>query len=75
MIPLTCYVCHRILANRQLYYEKKLKKICDDYELGKYKDYEECNKDKMNLVNSLGLKKYCCKQIVLTYVKLIDIIQ
>jgi DNA-directed RNA polymerase subunit N (RpoN/RPB10) len=52
-----------------------LAEICKNQEMGKYKSQEEVDKDKMNLVNSIGLERYCCKDRLMTYVKLIEVVK
>lgn len=75
MLPMFCFSCHMLLGDKQLYYERELEKICKDQEMGKYKSIEDSDNDKIKLVNSLGLRRLCCKQTVITYVQLIKIIK
>ncbi len=71
MLYMRCPTCRTLLADKQLYYERELQKICDDHKL----DINESDIKKEKLINSLGLDRYCCRMRILTYVKLIDIIR
>jgi len=75
MIPPTCFSCYELLADKQIFYEKELEKICHNNEKGVYKTKEELNNAKIDLINKLKLKRYCCKQIFVTYVDLIKLIK
>ena len=70
MIYLKCPSCSTVLANREIEYEKKLEKIVNDINTNE----EQKRKLKTELINSLGLKNYCCKMRIMSYVQLIDII-
>ena len=71
MLYIRCPTCRTLLADKQLYYEKELAKICDDSVLTRI----ESDNKKEALINSLGLERYCCRMRILTYVKLIDLIK
>jgi DNA-directed RNA polymerase subunit N (RpoN/RPB10) len=64
-----CPTCRTVLANKQLPFEKAMEKICasDKYAAEKSKMKEE-------LLNELQLKRYCCRQRILGFVDLTDII-
>lgn len=74
MIPILCPTCRQLLADKQLYYEHHLDEICNKLETGKISD-KESEQAKLDLIASLKLRRYCCREIVVTYVKLIDIIK
>lgn len=74
MMYMVCPTCHNLLGDKQIYFETELSKICKDCEMGKYTPEEEFNKKK-ELVNSLGLKRYCCKQRLITYVKVVEVVK
>lgn len=69
-----CPSCRELLGDKQKYYERKMKEICQKQEFGTYTK-EKADLEKMNLVNSLGLRRYCCKQRILSYVRVVDIIK
>lgn len=70
MLYSACPTCGTLLADKQLDYEEKLKKICDNPKLSQ----EDKDKQKMELINSMGLERYCCKMKLMTYVDLIKIV-
>lgn len=71
MLPPKCFSCGSNLAHIQVPYEEKMKNICDNPKLSD----EDKDVKKQELVNSFGLKNYCCKQRLLTYVDIIKIIK
>jgi DNA-directed RNA polymerase subunit N (RpoN/RPB10) len=70
MLYFKCPTCRTILSNRQIPYEKGLEKIINDKSLTETQKEEE----KRKLVNSLGLKRYCCKMRLMTYTRKVKII-
>lgn len=66
--------CRELLGDKQKYYERKLAEICQKYEMGEY-TREEADREKEKLVNSLGLRRYCCTQKIITYVRNVDIVK
>jgi DNA-directed RNA polymerase subunit N (RpoN/RPB10) len=75
MLYMFCPSCRELLADKQKYYERKLSEICQMEEMREFKSMEEVDIAKQNLVNSLGLKRYCCKQRIMTYVRAVDIVK
>lgn len=75
MLPLMCQTCRKLMGDKQLRYEGELEKICRDYEMKKYSSAKEMEDDKIKLINKMGLKRYCCRTLIMTYVKLINIIK
>ena len=69
-----CPTCRDLLGDKQKYYERKLAEICQKHEM-KNLTKEEADLEKQKLVNSLGLRRYCCKQRILSYVRVVDIIK
>jgi len=70
MLYPVCPTCGTLLADKQLEYEDKLKKICDDPKMNE----DEKDKKKMQLISSMGLERYCCKMRLMSYVDLIKIV-
>ena len=70
-----CPTCRELLGDKQKYYERKLAEICQKHEMGEYKSREQVDNEKMKLVNSLGLRRYCCKERLMTYVRQVDLIK
>jgi DNA-directed RNA polymerase subunit N (RpoN/RPB10) len=71
MLYARCPSCGLKLADKEVAYEKGLLMICDNPKLSD----DERDKQKRILVNSLGLKRWCCKQRALTYIDLIKIVK
>lgn len=69
MIYLKCPSCGNILANRQKLYDEGLKEI----ESNSNNDEAMKLKLKTQLVQSLKIKRYCCKMRVITYKNKIEI--
>ena len=71
MIYIRCPSCGYILGNRQILYESKLDEIMNNPNLD-----EDAKLDlKTKLVDSLKLKRYCCKMRVITFKQLTDIVK
>ncbi|KAJ2286383.1 DNA-directed RNA polymerase II subunit L, partial [Coemansia sp. RSA 2706] len=56
IIPVRCFTCGKVVGNK---WEKYLQLLDDDYLEG-------------DALDALGLKRYCCRRMVLTHVDLID---
>lgn len=57
IIPVRCFTCGKVIGNK---YEQYVKLLND-------KDYTECQ-----ALDELGLKRYCCRRMLLTHVDLIE---
>lgn len=80
MLYLTCS-CGEILGNKQIVYEERLKKVCEelsiDFEMvsqGLADKNEEYKKKRSEIINSI-CRRYCCKQAMITYVDLVGLIK
>ncbi len=76
MIYPICHCCGAKLGHLQIPYEEGLKKITERENTGEITQ-EESDKLKKELVNSLGLqeRRYCCRQLLLTYVNSVSIVK
>jgi DNA-directed RNA polymerase subunit N (RpoN/RPB10) len=70
MIYIKCPSCGYIIGNRQIYYEQKLKEINSDPNIDDDKKLEL----KTKLIDSLDVKRYCCKMRIITFKQLTEII-
>jgi DNA-directed RNA polymerase subunit N (RpoN/RPB10) len=68
MLYIVCPTCREILGNRQLLYEEQTELI----NKSKISD-EEKDKQKQFIINEL-CELYCCKQRLMTYKNLVEII-
>jgi DNA-directed RNA polymerase subunit N (RpoN/RPB10) len=63
MIYLKCPTCGTIIGNRQIPYEAKLQEIDNNPNIDEAEKLNQKNK----LVESLELKRYCCKMRIITF--------
>lgn len=71
MIYMRCPTCGYILGNRQILYESRMEEIVNNPNT----DEDIKLELKTKLVESLKLKRYCCKVRVMTFKQLTDIIK
>ncbi len=77
IIPVSCFTCNKILADKLEYYKNKLKTMPKKDEniitasniVGYSNKTAECI-----ILDELKLTRYCCRRHFLTHVDLIDII-
>ena len=76
IIPIRCFTCGRVMADITDFYEsekEKLKSINDNKEDNKiYKNFEKIHTGE--ILNSLGLKRYCCRRNLITNIDMMDVI-
>lgn len=77
LIPVRCFTCGKVLADKWDYYCKEVKRLKkgskDDTILNvNVKTVQLTPEGKV--MNSLGLKRYCCRRAMLSNVELIDLI-
>tara|TARA_B110000285_G_C14869317_1_gene488395 strand:+ start:506 stop:739 length:234 start_codon:yes stop_codon:yes gene_type:complete len=76
IIPIRCFTCGKILGNKWTYYKKELDKINPSKEDTviniNSKTLQVTPEGK--ILDKLGLKRYCCRRIMLGHIDLIDII-
>jgi DNA-directed RNA polymerase subunit N (RpoN/RPB10) len=70
MYYLKCPSCGNIISNRIIKINEEYDKINNDFKLSN----EEKEKKRTEVINSLKLKRYCCKTRLMTLPNLIDII-
>lgn len=68
IIPIRCFTCGKVLADKWEYYLKKVNELENNKENDKY--FEEPFKEK--ILDELELKKYCCRRMILTHVDIVD---
>jgi DNA-directed RNA polymerase subunit N (RpoN/RPB10) len=62
MIYATCPTCGYLLASKAIQYEKKKEEICNDTTLSAVEQENQIQK----LIQSLGIRRYCCKMRLMT---------
>lgn len=70
MLYPVCPTCQNLLADKQLTYEVELEKICNNKKL----TVEQEQKKKKELLDYLGLERYCCRMRMISYVDQVKII-
>lgn len=73
IIPVKCFTCGKVLANKYRFYQKEIKKkkIDKSLETNNVVYLTEKNMDKTpegEVMDLLGLTKYCCRRHMLTHV-------
>lgn len=56
MFPVRCFACHKILGNK-----------CE-----RFYELQSCGLEVKEIYEKMGIKRFCCKSILLTTSKLID---
>ena len=82
IIPVRCFTCGKVLANKWEYYQKKVKEMEASEKEAKrngeaVKERPHKNFDPIttgHILDELGLDRMCCRRHMLGHVDLIDII-
>lgn len=77
IIPIRCFTCGKVLADKWEYYSAKCKEIDENSETNKEgKDsYKNVSGNfKKPIFEALQIEKICCRRHLLTHVDLIDIL-
>ena len=69
MLYPVCPTCRMLLADKQIPYEKKIKELED-----KNLSSDKFSKGREKILDELGLKRYCCRMRIISYVKHEDIV-
>ena len=74
IIPVRCFTCGKVLADKWDYYYKELEKKQDQDSVLNVnsKTMQKTNEGK--ILDTLGLKRYCCRRMMISHVDLINII-
>jgi len=78
IIPIKCFTCGKILADKYLYYNKKVIELKlqnkEQNSLNDIKYLDSSNPKKTpegNVMDELGLTKICCRRHMLTHVDIL----
>lgn len=71
MMYMKCPSCKHMLCHLQVPYENQLNQIVNDPKLSE----DTKNEEKIKLVNSFGLRRYCCVMRLMTYKRLVEIVK
>ncbi len=74
IIPVRCFTCGKVLADKWNYYKKEIDKGgTEDTVLNvNAKSIQKTKEGKA--LDTLGLKRYCCRRMMISHVDLINII-
>ena len=73
IIPIKCFTCGKVLADKYEFYKREVtkRKLNKSLKLDEVVYLTKDNKDKTpegEVMDELGLKKYCCRRHMLTHV-------
>ena len=73
LIPIKCFTCGKVLADKYRYYQEEVRKIkmTQDGVVENIVYLTKSNTDKTPegvVMDQLGFKKYCCRRHILTHV-------
>jgi DNA-directed RNA polymerase subunit N len=75
LIPVRCFTCGKVLANKYLAYERMCAEDAASTESASaVPDYFFEERPKETILDKLELTRVCCRRHMLTCVKLVDII-
>lgn len=73
LIPIKCFTCGEVLANKYMYYQREVRKAKNQLNMDNdsvtYLTKENATKTpEANVLDKLQLTKYCCRRHMLTHV-------
>lgn len=74
IIPVRCFTCGKVLANKWEDYQEEVKKLEKEKEKDGASDKRFDNLKTGKILDNLGLDRMCCRRHMLGHVDLIDII-
>jgi DNA-directed RNA polymerase I, II, and III subunit RPABC5 len=73
IIPIRCFSCNNILADKWNYYKQELRSVKGRKEERYYMDGTQIPQTvELTIMNRLGLKRPCCRKQFLTHVDLME---
>lgn len=75
IIPIRCFTCGKVMADKYDYYVKEVHKLSEATQQPQTLQKELKNFDTLQtkeILDSLGLTRYCCRRHMLTTVDLMD---
>jgi DNA-directed RNA polymerase subunit N (RpoN/RPB10) len=76
IVPIRCFTCGRVMADIADFYESEKVKVKenDNKEVVDklYKNFEKIHTGE--ILNKLGLKRYCCRRNLITNIDMMDVI-
>lgn len=75
IIPVRCFTCGKIIADKVDYYNTEVEKLKNSGKKNTdemYKDFEKIHSKE--ILDNLGLTRYCCRRNLISNVDLMEII-
>tara|TARA_B100001027_G_scaffold208344_1_gene173537 strand:- start:84 stop:311 length:228 start_codon:yes stop_codon:yes gene_type:complete len=74
IIPVRCFTCGKVLGDKWNYYQKEIQKTSSEDSVLNVnaKTLQQTKEGKA--LDALGLKRYCCRRMMISHVDLINII-
>lgn len=73
IIPIRCFTCGRVMADIVDYYEKEKENMEENKNIDPlYKNFDKIQT--AEILNKLGLKRYCCRRNLIANIDMMDII-
>jgi len=67
IIPIRCFTCGKIIGDAYKEYQKRFDEYKKALEQG-----EKPKESPKDILDSLGIDRYCCRRMILTHVELIN---
>jgi DNA-directed RNA polymerase subunit N (RpoN/RPB10) len=80
IIPIRCFTCGKVIANKWNGYKKMIKEnqkkmgLPEEGTILKVESESMPETPEGKALNDLGLKRYCCRRMILSHVDMIEII-
>ncbi len=74
IIPVRCFTCGKVLADKWNYYCKEVEKKQDQDSVLNVNSKTMQKTTEGKVLDNLGLKRYCCRRMMISHVDLINII-
>jgi len=74
IIPVRCFTCGKVLADKWNYYCKEVEKKQDQDSVLNVNSKTMQKTTEGKVLDTLGLKRYCCRRMMISHVDLINII-
>jgi DNA-directed RNA polymerase subunit N (RpoN/RPB10) len=72
IIPIRCFTCNNVLADKYSYYLNKIKKLRGTNERFYMDGTQIPVTPEMEVMKEVGLKRACCRRIFLTHVNIME---
>jgi DNA-directed RNA polymerase I, II, and III subunit RPABC5 len=74
IIPVRCFTCGKVLADKWNYYVKEIEKDGNEESVLNVNAKTLQKTKEGKALDNLGLKRYCCRRMMISHVDLINII-